>query len=144
MADIIGVDPFDNTLVTFKIKGSDLKRILARSRPSTSASLRYEVRYEAGAARSGNGGGNTDAARSAWQLTAATIDGKTIEDDAIYSGATNSFFFERNVKPVAIEFQDTKRLRRDALTDYIRKNSPITPRPDGRNKFVGADPFARE
>lgn len=138
--DIIGVDPFDNTLITYKIKGADLKRILARSRPSTSASLRYEVRYDAGA-RSGNG---TDAAGSVWRLAAATIDGKPIEDAAVYSGATNSYFFERNVKPVAIEFQDTKRLRRDALTEYVRKNSPISPRPDGRNKFVGADPFARE
>jgi hypothetical protein len=30
------------------------------------------------------------------------------------------------------------------LTEYIRKNSPISPQADGRNKFVGADPFARE
>jgi 2',3'-cyclic-nucleotide 2'-phosphodiesterase (5'-nucleotidase family) len=65
MGDIIGVDPFDNTLVTYKIKGSDLKRVLARWRPSTSASLRYEVRYEATAAGMGSGGTDARARRGA-------------------------------------------------------------------------------
>jgi 2',3'-cyclic-nucleotide 2'-phosphodiesterase (5'-nucleotidase family) len=40
-SDLIEVDPFTNTIVTFGIKGADLKKLLGYTRPATSKSLRY-------------------------------------------------------------------------------------------------------
>ncbi len=42
MADLVTLDPFQNTVYTFKIKGADLKKLLVATRPATSAGLRYE------------------------------------------------------------------------------------------------------
>ena len=136
VGDLVTLDPFGNTIYTFKIKGADLKRLLADTRPATSATLRYELRRE----ESSSGGGST-ARRSRWRLASATVNGRPIEDDRLYAGATSSYYFGRSVKSYAVDAVDTGRQRLDVVTEYIRKNSPITPKPDGRVNLNGGNPY---
>jgi len=112
--DLIAVDPFVNTVVLFNITGRDLKRILAQHRPIVSG-VRYRIEDR--------------------QLIEATIDGRPIEDDHVYTGATNSFFAERALK--GIEQQDTKRLRLDVVVEYVRKKGTLKPVYDGRRVVIG-------
>ncbi len=130
--DLVNLDPFGNTVYTFKITGADLKKLLAETRPATSAALRYSARRTP-PARPG--------ARSTWTLVSATLNGQPIQDDKIYSAATSSYYFTRSVKPYATEAVDIGQTRLDVLTAFIRKNSPISPKPDGRNDFGGANPY---
>lgn len=130
--DLIGLDPFENTVYTFKIKGSDLKKLLVATRPMTSASLRYEMR-RSNTGEGGSGGG--------WTLVSATVNGQPVEDERVYTAATNSYYFGASAKPFAQDAVDTRRSRRDVIGDYIRKNSPIKPVEDRRVNFNGADPY---
>ncbi len=127
--DIVAVDPFENTVFTFKIKGSALKSLLTQTRPLSSAGLRYAV--------------TRNAETGAWSLVSATVNGKPIEDETIYNGAASSFYFTASVKSKSIEFNDLGTSRRDAILNYIKKNTPISPVEDGRNNFGGADPFVQ-
>jgi len=127
--DIVAVDPFENTVFTYKIKGSALKTLLAQTRPLSSAGLRYAV------ARNADTG--------AWSLVSASVNGKPIEDETIYNGAASSFYFNASVKSKATEYNDLGTSRREAIIAYIKKNSPISPAEDGRNNFGGADPFVQ-
>jgi 5'-nucleotidase len=136
LADLVTLDPFANTVYTFKIKGADLKKLLVATRPATSAGLRYELRREASPA-----GGSGTAPRGRWRLVRVTLNGKPIEDDTLYAGAANSYYFSRSVKSYAVDAVDTGRKRLDVVVDYIRKNSPITPRSDGRVNLNGGNPY---
>jgi 5'-nucleotidase len=107
--DLITLDPFDNTVVTFRISGRDLKAVLRRYRPAVSG-MRYHL--EAG------------------QLTEATIGGQPIDDNRVYTGATNSYF--AGFALTGVEIQKTGRLRVDVVTDYVRKKGTVTPAYDGR------------
>ncbi len=127
--DVIAVDPFDNRVVVFTIAGRDLKTLLASRRPSTSSALRYEATPDAGNAR------------SPWTLTNVTLDGKPIEDDTLYTGATTNYFYNASVKPYAKTMTETGLLRRELVQEYIKKRGTISPQADGRNKFGTANPF---
>jgi 5'-nucleotidase len=111
--DMVTLDPFNNTVVLFKIAGRDLKRILWQNRPAVSG-IRYRVENA--------------------ELVEATVDGRPIEDDRTYTGATNSYFAQSGLK--GIETEDTGRARLDVVIDYVRKKGTVKPVYDGR-RVVG-------
>ncbi|MDD5544115.1 MAG: bifunctional UDP-sugar hydrolase/5'-nucleotidase [Acidobacteriia bacterium] len=117
LADIIEVDPFDNKILTFKVTGRQLKEILVKSRPAVSG-----VRF-----RMENG-----------ELREATVNGKAIEDERVYTGATNSYFAGYALK--GIELTDTGKLRRDVFIEQIRKKGTVKPVYDGRRVVIGFRP----
>lgn len=114
LEDIIDMDPFDNRVMTFKITGRQLKEILIKSRPAVSG-----IRY-----RLVNG-----------VLTDVTVDGKPVDDDHVYTGATNSFFAGYALK--GIEVTNTGKLRRDVFIEQIRKQGTVGPVYDGRRVVIG-------
>jgi 2',3'-cyclic-nucleotide 2'-phosphodiesterase (5'-nucleotidase family) len=112
-ADMIEMDPFDNKVVTFKITGPQLKEILRRGRPAVSG-LRY--RLENGA------------------ITEVTIAGQPVDDDRVYTGATNTYFAEYALK--GVEVVNTGKLRRDMVIEQIRKKGTVKPIYDGRRVVI--------
>ncbi len=122
--DLISMDPFDNTVFTFQITGQQLKKLLIGSRPISSANLRYVLQK----------------IDKKWQWASGTIKNKPIEDTAVYTGATSTYFFTRFVRRVATNGTDTGKLRRDLVREYIKKNTPLKPVEDKRNNFNGSDP----
>ncbi len=113
VADVINMDPFSNTVVTFKITGRQLKEILRKARPFVSG-LRY--RMERG------------------QIVEATVGGQAVEDDRVYSAASNSYMAGTALK--GIEVTDTGKLRRDFIIEHIRKKGTIQPVYDGRRVVI--------
>jgi len=111
--DMVTLDPFNNTVVLFRITGRDLKRILWQNRPAVSG-IRYRVENA--------------------ELVEATVNGRPIEDDRTYTGATNSYFAQSGLK--GIETKDTGRARLDVVIDYVRKRGSVKPVYDGR-RVVG-------
>ncbi len=113
MADLVDIDPFKNTVVTFKISGRQLRGILLKNRPAVSG-LRYRI--ERG------------------QLTEVTVGGQPLDDDRIYTGASNSYMAGGALKE--IKTTDTGILRRDVLIEYIRKKGTVQPSYDGRRVII--------
>jgi 5'-nucleotidase len=111
--DLIAMDPFNNTIVTFKIRGRSLRQLLKEQTPAVSG-LRYRV--ERG------------------EVTDATCAGKPIEDDQIYTGAVNSYFAKSWLED--LEVKDTGQQRLDVLINYIRKKGIVTPSYDGRRVVI--------
>ena len=112
-ADLIDMDPFNNTVVTFKITGRQLKEILARSRPAVSG-LHY--RMEGG------------------QLSEVTVGGQPVDDNRVYTGAANSYFAASAMK--GIEVKDTGKLRLDVVIEQIRKKGTVRPVYDSRRIII--------
>lgn len=112
-ANLIDMDPFNNTVVTFKVTGRQLKEILARSRPAVSG-IRYRMEDR--------------------QLTEVTVGGQPVDDNRVYTGATNSYFAGGALK--GIEVTDTGKLRSDVITEHVRKKGTVQPSYDGRRVIV--------
>jgi len=112
--DLIAMDPFGNTIITFKITGRELKDLLQRVAPPVSG-IRYRLQDGV--------------------LVEATVGGKPIEDDRIYSGVTNSYAAERDLK--GIETTNTGRSRLDVLVEYVRSKGTVYPAYDGRRVVIG-------
>jgi 2',3'-cyclic-nucleotide 2'-phosphodiesterase (5'-nucleotidase family) len=112
--DIVTLDPFTNTVVTFKATGSQILFLLKRYAPSVSG-IRYILRGEP---------------------AEVTIGGKAVEEGRIYSGVTNSYFAGVALKPLSIQVQDSGRVRMEVLAEYIRKKGTLTPLYDGRRVIV--------
>jgi 5'-nucleotidase len=115
LADLVDLDPFGNTVVTFNVTGRQLKEILVKHRPAVSG-LRYRL----------DGG----------QLAEVTVGGRPVDDNKVYSGVTNSYF--RGVALKGIEAKDTGRTRLDVIIEHIRKKGTIAPVYDGRRIVVGS------
>lgn len=109
--DLAKMMPFGNTVVKFEIKGRELKEILQRRRPTVSG-IRYRVE---------NG-----------QLTEATVDGKSIDDDAVYTGTTNSYFAKMYLKPLNVDYVDTGEDMLEVVARHLRKVREVSPAFDGR------------
>jgi 5'-nucleotidase / UDP-sugar diphosphatase len=109
LADLVTVDPFNNTVVLFKATGREVREILERRTPAVSG-LKYRVE---------NG-----------KLVEVTIGGRPLEDDKTYSGATNSYFAGAALKGMTTT--DTGKPRLDTLIAYIRKKGTVAPAYDGR------------
>jgi 2',3'-cyclic-nucleotide 2'-phosphodiesterase (5'-nucleotidase family) len=112
-ADLVEMDPFDNTIVTFKISGRQLKQVLQEARPAVSG-MRYHI--EDGA------------------ITEVTVGGKPLSESRLYSGATNSFFARNYLK--AVHVQNSGKQPLNVLADYIRKKGTVRPVFDGRRIIV--------
>jgi 5'-nucleotidase/UDP-sugar diphosphatase len=108
-ADLVDMDPFDNTIVTFKISGRRLKEVLRSERPAVSG-LRYRI--ENGA------------------VSEVIVDGQPLKENRIYIGSTNSFFARTALK--GIQVKDSGKQRLDVLIGYIRKKGTVRPVFDGR------------
>ncbi len=129
-SELIEVDPFTNTIVSFGIKGADLKKLLGYTRPAPSKTLRYTATAKT----------RTDGKKD-WSWGEGTLNGVPIGDDTVYQGAASSFYFNKEIKRYAIDPKDTGRPRLEFLADYIKKNSPISPTPDGRMKLEGGTAY---
>jgi 5'-nucleotidase len=112
-ADLVNMDPFGNTVVTFKITGRQLKDILLKRRPYVSG-LRYRIEGD--------------------QLTEVTVGGQPVDDNRVYTGATNSYFALAAMK--GYETVDTKKVRLDVVIEQIRKKGTVRPSYDGRRVVV--------
>ena len=109
-ADLVTLDPFNNTVVTFKATGKQIRDILLRYSPAVSG-IRYRLE-------------NKD-------LVDVTIGGQPLDDARVYSGVTNSYFAGVALKGLTT-LQDTGKARLDVLVDYIRKKGTVRPAYDGR------------
>jgi 5'-nucleotidase/UDP-sugar diphosphatase len=113
MEDLTQLDPFNNTVVTFKLTGRQLKDILLRSKPAVSG-VRYRI----------EGG----------QLVEVTVGGKPVSDTQVYTGASNSYMAGTALK--GIEVVDTGKVRLSVLIEYIRKKGTVRPVKDGRRVIL--------
>ena len=114
-ADLVAMDPFDNTIVTFSIDGARLKHLLRKAQPAVSG-LRYRIQ-----------GG---------RLIEASCGGLPIDDDRTYTGAINSFYAKILLTKDVVRY-DTGRKRLQVLIDYIRKKGTVSPVYDGRRIVSG-------
>ena len=111
--DLVMLDPFANTVVTFKAKGRELKAMLARYAPSVSG-IKYRIQGK--------------------ELVEASIGGQSIDDDKVYTGVTNSYFAGYALKGLAQE--DTGKPRLDTLVSYIKEKGSVRPAYDGRRIVI--------
>ncbi len=110
--DLVAMDPFDDTIVTFNIDGTTLRRLLLAERPAVSG-IRYRIEDR--------------------KLREAYCGGRPLVDDRIYTGAANSFFARRWLKGIGL--RDTGRRRIEVLAEYIRSRGGVAPDYDGRRKI---------
>jgi 5'-nucleotidase / UDP-sugar diphosphatase len=118
--DLVALDPLSNTVVTFKVTGLQLRKILAKCAPAVSG-MRYRLE---------NG-----------ELLEVLVNGKPLQDDRQYTGATNSYFADTALKRARIKFQDTGKQRLEVLIAYIRQKGTIRPVYDGRRVVIGGSPL---
>lgn len=114
LANLIEMDPFGNTVVTFKITGLQLKEVLRRSRPAVSG-LRYRI--EDG------------------KLADVTVAGKPVDDNRVYTGASNSHMAGAALKGITV--MNSGKLRLDVVVEQIRKKGTVQPSYDGRRIVIG-------
>jgi 2',3'-cyclic-nucleotide 2'-phosphodiesterase (5'-nucleotidase family) len=113
-ADLIDMDPFDDTIVTFKLSGRQLRKVLQSDYPAVSG-LRYRVENK--------------------RVTQVTVAGRPLRDDRVYTGAANSYFARAALRGIRIH--NTGKQRLDVLIDYIRKKGTVRPVFDGRRVIIG-------
>jgi 2',3'-cyclic-nucleotide 2'-phosphodiesterase (5'-nucleotidase family) len=109
------VNPYRNTIVTFRMRGSEIRRFVQRVRPAVSG-LRYRM--------------------FCGKLEAITVGDAPLDDARVYSCATNSYLAGNMTGFEMLEKRDTKRLPSDVLIDATRKAGTITPAYDGRRVVV--------
>ena len=113
-ADLVTMDPFDNTVVLFQATGSQIKGLLMSYAPYVSG-IRYRM---------------VDG-----RLEEATIAGRPIEDGRTYRCVTNSYF--AGFALTGLPHEDTGRRRIDVVTDYLKGKGAVTPAYDGRRVVTG-------
>jgi 5'-nucleotidase len=112
--DLVTLDPFNNTVVTFKATGKQVREILRRYTPAVSG-IRYRVQAK--------------------ELLEVTIGGQPVDDSRTYTGVTNSYFAGFALKGMSA-IQDTGKPRLDTLIQYIREKGTIRPLYDGRRIVI--------
>ncbi|MBM3492748.1 MAG: bifunctional metallophosphatase/5'-nucleotidase [Armatimonadetes bacterium] len=109
--DLVTVDPFGNTIVTMRMTGAQLLKILAERKPAVSG-VRYHVRGS--------------------RIVSALVAGQPVDAAKTYSIVTNSFFARDPLFAEATERKDTGTARLDVLTEYIRAAGTVKPAYDRR------------
>ena len=113
-ADLVTMDPFDNTVVLFKATGREIRQILERHAPAVSG-IRYRVQDR--------------------KLVEVTICGQPLEDDKTYTGVTNSYFAGYEALK-GLSKQDTGKPRLETVASYIRQQKTVRPSYDGRRVVI--------
>ncbi|MBQ6300408.1 MAG: 5'-nucleotidase C-terminal domain-containing protein [Bacteroidales bacterium] len=126
--DIFSIFPFDNYLVTFDIKGSDLHRFLNQmiSRRRVEALSGVEIVI------------------TGKQADKLWVAGAPIDDDRVYKFATINFLMDGGdglvLSDVAFNRKDTDVWIRDAIVEYLKEQTArgekIVLNPDGRVKYT--------
>jgi 2',3'-cyclic-nucleotide 2'-phosphodiesterase (5'-nucleotidase family) len=115
-ADLAALDPFDDTLVRCHLRGRALEQILLRHKPAISG-MRYRIEDK--------------------RLVEATVGGRNLDPDRLYTVSTNSYLARVALAPVGgISLEDTGRRRLETLVEYIRAQGTIHPSYDGRRVVV--------
>jgi 2',3'-cyclic-nucleotide 2'-phosphodiesterase (5'-nucleotidase family) len=112
--DLVTLDPFSNTVVTFKATGKQLREILRRYTPAVSG-IRYRVQGKI--------------------LVDVAIGGRPIVDSRVYTGVTNSYFAGYALKGLTA-VHDTGKSRLDVLIQFIRQKGTVRPTYDGRRIVI--------
>jgi 5'-nucleotidase len=112
--------PFQNTLITMRLTGSQLKKVLG-TRVHAISGVRVHF-------SSGPGGP---------RLVSATLaDGSPIEETQSYTVTTNDFLFAGGDGVLDLakgtNVRETGLLLRDVFVTYLQKHRPLAPRLDGR------------
>jgi len=116
-ASLIDLDQSTSTVVTFKIKGSDLRRMLELSTPMVSG-VRYRV----------NRG----------KLEFAEVNDQPLDSERVYTVAANSASLSRLEGIPLIERTDTGRAWSAVVREGIAKLKTLTPRYDSRRVVITA------
>lgn len=117
--------PFENTLITMKLPGTQIKRILSRTVMNVSGvRVRLDPSKPAGE-----------------RLIAALLDnGKPIRDTDLYTVTTNDFLLAGGDGftefAEGLEIEDTGVVLRDAVAEHISRLGTVKPRLDGRIRIV--------
>ena len=114
-AMLVDLDQRPNTVVTFRMRGREIRRFVQQSRPVGSG-LRYRMVFG--------------------KLEDITVGGAPLDDARVYSCAANSSLASRLDGFEMLEKKDTKRPWSDVVTDAIRKARTITPAYDARRVVV--------
>ena len=117
MWDLATVLPFRNNIFMIEIDGKRLKQALLEMKPGVSG-VRYKV-------------DNGD------KLAEATINGKPIDDTAVFKVVTNDWFVGFAFKDVT-NAKDTGLNCREAVGAYIKSKKTISPSADGRRVNNGS------
>ncbi|WP_051623632.1 5'-nucleotidase C-terminal domain-containing protein [Clostridium hydrogeniformans] len=134
VGNLYEVMPFDNTLVTMKLKGSDLKRVLENGIDNKEVGwvqfYGLRVFYDK-EAPFGN------------KITSMRLlDGTKVENDKYYTVATNDFMMDKGDKydfTGAIEVSDTMEPLRDLVAVELKKEKNIHFEFDGNTLVSGVD-----
>jgi len=119
---LVDLDQHPYSVLTFRMKGSEIRRFVQRSRPVGSG-LRYRM--------------------FSGRLEDITVGGAPLDDARVYSCAANSSLAGRLADFETLERSDTKRLWADVVLDAIRKARTITPAYDARRVVVDTLRVAR-
>ena len=125
--DIFSIFPFDNYIVTFDIKGSDLRRFLeqmAARRVEALSGVRMEI--------------------SGKKIVKLLIGGEPLDDSKTYKFATINFLMDGGdgvvLSDVAFNRKDTGVWIRDAIVEYLKaqteRGEQIALKTDGRVKYL--------
>ncbi len=109
-ADLVTLDPFNNTVISFTATGKQIRDVLQRHSPAVSG-IRYRLENK--------------------ELVECTIGGQPVDDARVYRGVTNSYFAGFALKGLTT-LQDTGKARLDVLVNYIRQKGTVKPAYDGR------------
>ena len=118
---IFEVLPFQNTLVTLKLSGAQLKRTLNSGLLAVSG---LRVEYDR----------NQPEGRQLISVTLA--DGSPVQDDKFYTVTTNDFLVAGGDGFVEFgkgsDIKDSGILLRDVLADHVKAHPVLSPKTDGR------------
>ena len=110
-AMLVDVDQNTSTVVTFRMKGSEIRRFVQQSAPICSG-LRYRMVFG--------------------QIQDITVGDAPLDDARVYSCAANPSQASRMNGSEMLDKKDTKRPWSEVVIDAIRKAKTITPAYDGR------------
>ena len=125
--NVFEVVPFQNTMITLKLTGAQLKKTLERGLVPTIGMVSLSglrVRF--------------DLSKPVGERVVAVslLDGAAIDDEKLYSVTTNDFVLAGGDGFTEFangtDIHDTGFFLRDALVDYVKANRTITPKLDGR------------
>ncbi|NHN60352.1 MULTISPECIES: bifunctional UDP-sugar hydrolase/5'-nucleotidase [Halorussus] len=141
VGDVYNVLPFQNTLVTVELTGTQIERLLA----SQVVTLESETGQQYGAEAQLQVGGisyewvghnDTDE-----QIRDAWVGGEPLREDETYEVTVNSYMagWDDSVLENATVVSESHTLYGTALLNYVRENSPVSPTDANRIRRVDAE-----